>query len=634
MRSKIVRLSVAACLAFTAFTVPARADAPYEYVVIGSGAGGGPVACRLALKGHRVLVLEAGDDQGATQAYQVPAFHPQASESEGMRWDYFVRHYDDQARAGQDTKKRVQDGEARILYPRAGTLGGCTAHNAMITVQAHASDWDHIAELTGDASWRAESMRHYLDRVAEWLPTELADSTIAIKDTFLSRFILGAAAAFSRAAGGHGLASLEGDARELVGLLRRDVNAAPAPGDAGTGLFQIPLATRNGQRRGTRDYLLEIQRGLPDLLTIRTGALATRIVFADAPDADGRLRATGVAFLTGAHLYRADPRSGGASPRGPEEIVTATREVIVSAGAFNSPQLLKLSGVGPRAELERLKIPVRLELPGVGGNLQDRYEVGVVSALPRDISALKGLAFGASEDDALKKWRTGKGVYTTNGGVVGVILKSSPAVPDPDLFVFGLPGSFKGYEPGYSKSLLSDTRHFTWAVLKAHTQNRGGAVTLRSADPRDMPDIAFRYFDEGTNAAGEARHDLDAMRAGVAFARQVLERTRKLMLPILESSRGESIVETVPGPDVQTPAQVETFVRNEAWGHHASCTCPIGADGDPAAVLDSKFRVLKTRGLRVVDASVFPRIPGFFIALPTYMISEKAAEAILEDASR
>jgi choline dehydrogenase len=155
-------------------------------------------------------------------------------------------------------------------------------------------------------------------------------------------------------------------------------------------------------------------------------------------------------------------------------------------------------------------------------------------------------------------------------------------------------------------------------VLKAHTRNNAGAVTLRSSDPRDTPAVNFRYFDEGSDADGE---DLDSVVEGIKFVRKMTAALRK-----------EKIIseEELPGSHVQLDAELRDYVRNNAWGHHASCTCPIGAK-DKGGVLTSDFQVHGTKRLRVVDASVFPRIPGFFIVSAVYMIGEKAADAILAD---
>jgi len=184
--------------------------------------------------------------------------------------------------------------------------------------------------------------------------------------------------------------------------------------------------------------------------------------------------------------------------------------------------------------------------------------------------------------------------------------------------VFGLPARFTGYYPGYSADLEQHHDYFTWAVLKAHTNNRAGEVLLRSADPRDPPRIDFHYFGEGDDTAGA---DLDAVVAGVRVARDIMSRAGDLMAE-----------EVSPGPAVQTDEELRTWITDQAWGHHASCSCPIGPAGDPGAVVDSRFRVHGTSRLRIVDASVFPRIPGFFIVTSVYMLAEKASDVILADA--
>jgi choline dehydrogenase len=626
----------------------------FEYVIVGSGAGGGPLASNLARAGHKVLLLEAGEDRGASDNEAVPAFHLKSTEDESMRWDFYVKHYTDQARQAKDSKMTwdTPDGKLHvgpnapagskpkgILYPRAGTLGGCTSHNAMVTVYPHESDWQKIADLTGDATWSATNMRKYYEvlerceylRTSDnaaghgfkgWLGVSKADPTIALKDLKLLSVVKAAALTMGQ--------SILGDFNELVGILKADLNAAGKARDVKEGCFQVPMAISNGRRSGPRDLLLDtVKKGFP--LTIRTNCLATRVLFADEPGPDGNPKAIGIEFIEGKSLYQADPRSP--SDRAPvpasqKSRVLVTREVILAAGAYNTPQLLKLSGIGPKDELEKFRIPVKVDLPGVGTNLQDRYEVGIVSEMKSDLSTLDGCTFGKGNDPCLTQWREGKGPYRTNGVAVAMVKKSSASKGDADLIVFGAPGVFRGYFPGYSEKATADHKHFTWAILKGHTENQAGKVTLRSADPRDVPEIDFKYFDTGTTEANAHERDLQAVVEGVELARRAGKTIGNLMLddvPLL----GGKYEEQIPGPAVQGAA-LKDWVKNEAWGHHASCTCPIGADGDPNAVLDSKFRVRGTSGLRVVDASVFPKIPGFFIVVPIYMVSEKATDVLLE----
>lgn len=604
----------------------------FEYIVVGSGAGGGPLAANLARNGHSVLLLEAGTDRGDSTNYQVPAFHPKSTEDATMRWDYFVKHYSDPARQKQDSKARA-DG---ILYPRAGTLGGCTAHNAMITVYPHEDDWNYIAQVTGDASWSAANMRRYFEILERceymsskdagakghgfsgWLKTHLPDPLLALGDLKLIKIITAAALAFD-------VSKLLGFPKsQLLSLLKRDLNARGPQRDQTEGMFLIPMHTDGKKRVGPRELILKtVADGYP--LTVRTNALVSRVIFATAKE-NGKRRATGVEYLAGEHLYRADPNAKSAGP-GTTKTVKATREVILAAGAFNTPQLLKLSGVGPKAELAKHNIKLVVDLPGVGTNLQDRYEVGVVSEMASDIRVLEDCTFNepGKTDPCLTSWKSGDGVYTSNGGVVGLVRRSTDDKYLPDLFVFGLPGYFKGYEPGYSKRTTQDKQHFTWAVLKAHTGNTAGSVTLRTTDPRDVPEINFRYFDEGSTDKDQDIDDLYSVVEGVKFARSIGKTTDLLM------TLSGGYEEVFPGPDVETDEEIADFVRKEAWGHHASCTCKIGADSDPTAVLDSQFRVRGTLGLRVVDASVFPKIPGFFIVAPIYMISEKATDVLLAD---
>ncbi|KFY90769.1 hypothetical protein V500_04965 [Pseudogymnoascus sp. VKM F-4518 (FW-2643)] len=618
----------------------------YEYIVVGSGAGGGPLAANLARKGHKVLLLEAGDDQGSNLNQQVPAFNFRSTEDEKMRWDYFVKHYGEDKLAQKDSKMTWEtpsgtiyvglnppsgSKQKGILYPRAGTLGGCTAHNALITIYPHESDWANIAQLTGDSSWDPKNMRQYFQRLERceylpnstsghgftgWLGTNRADLKLALGD-FKILSIIGAAAA----AMGHSVLDLiPAKISQLLGLLLRDVNSIDRRRDMTEGIYQLPLATSNGKRNGPRDFLVDTAKKFP--LEIRTNCLATRVLFDETSGINTTPKAIGVEFLEGASLYKADPRSN-PSATGTKHRAIASREVILAAGAFGTPQLLKLSGIGPKDELEKFGICVVKDMKGVGTNLQDRYEIPIVTKIQDDFPIISKCTFGKPGDPCLEEWNNGRGPYLSNGLTVGLVKKSSQADTDPDLFIFGGPAYFKGYFPGYSELTTSDKRHFTWAVLKAHTHNQDGTVKLISADPRDMPDIDFNYFTTTPGETQQAERDLGAIAEGLNFARRIMDD----VLPIVTGP----LEEASPGRQVASEEEVKEFIKNEAWGHHASCSCPIGADGDPKAVLDSRFRVRGVSNLRVVDASVFPRIPGFFIVLPIYMVSEKATDVILED---
>ena len=290
--------------------------------------------------------------------------------------------------------------------------------------------------------------------------------------------------------------------------------------------------------------------------------------------------------------------------------------MILAGGAFNTPQLLMLSGIGPRADLEKHGIAVRVDLAGVGQNLQDRYEVAVVNRMNFPAwESLAGATF-TSADAQYHDWAgKRKGVYATNGGILSVVARSSAAAPQPDLFLYAVIGRFEGYFPGYSSMLATHPNYLTWVVLKAHTNNTAGQVTLRSADPRVPPDINFRYFDEGNDARGD---DLKAVAAGVAIARRLTSGLK---------AKGLIAAEELPG-DAVNDAGLPDFIKQQAWGHHASCTCRIGLR-ENGGVLSGDFKVHGVEGLRVVDASVFPRIPGFFIASAVYMIGEKAADVIV-----
>ncbi|HYO91802.1 MAG TPA: GMC family oxidoreductase N-terminal domain-containing protein, partial [Pyrinomonadaceae bacterium] len=479
-------------------------DAEYDYIVIGSGAGGGPLAANLARAGFKVLLMEAGGDPCATSElgrlmYEVPIFHGLSTEFSECQWDYFVRHYADDDKQFKDEKfVRVDEASGKevngVWYPRAGALGGCTTHNAMITVTPQDCDWDYIAKITGDDSWRAENMHRYFSRLEDchyrprpgslkyileglrwsvyallkfrkdwrdwshghgfsgWLKTSEADPRLVLKDWAIVNLLKKALKVSLKSRLGNPVVSL---------FTKLDPNDLRNNIDMREGLAFTPLAVANGKRNGPREFLLRTRDAYPDRLNIQLHSLATRVLF------EGK-RAVGVEFYEGEHLYEADPAAR-KSPQAESPLkkqVLAKREVILSAGAFNSPQLLKLSGIGPSKELEALGIEVIVDLPGVGENLQDRYEVGVVSEFPKPFALLEGATFAPPEDGKsdpfFVQWQAGKGIYATNGALLGILKRSDDKRVEPDLYIFGLPGFFTGYKPGYSKLFERERNRFTW----------------------------------------------------------------------------------------------------------------------------------------------------------------------------
>lgn len=623
----------------------------YDYVVVGSGPGGGPTAANLAVAGYSVLLIDAGGDEGENLFERVPALFPRATdEFPATQWNFFATRSSDPATQAKDaiTSYQLPDGSIYTgldppedstaigtLYPRAGTLGGCSRHNAIITIRAFDNDWETIGNLSGDSSWNGSTFERLFEEIEHcdylpnsvvghgftgWLWTELTSLVTAVQDLKVISIIASAASAMGISLLGIAYQTVAG----LGEILLKDINAPGAT--IKTGPYQIPLSMENSTRGGARDRILQVANAVDDNgdrlyhLDIKLHTLVTKIIFANS--SSGPV-ATGVEYLEGEALYRADTRSGNATVEG-QGTVNAAKEVIISAGTFNTPQILKLSGVGPADELAEFGIDQVVDLP-VGSNLRDHIEVAVISEATSNFTLLDGCTFMYGypdvHDPCLDEWLSGtsqasKGLYATSGEALGVVMQSSAATKDdPDVMVYGAPANFPGFFPGWAAHALQDKRHWSWISLKASTQNTAGTVTLRSSDPRDLPAIAFNTF-EGDAAA--AAQDLQASYEGIDFARRAMDD----LIPL-----DGSFTETQPGrANASTEAQVKEYASTNSFGHHACCTAPIGT------VLDSKFRVMGTSGLRVVDASAFPVIPGFFIQLPTYLLSAKASESILEDA--
>jgi choline dehydrogenase len=334
-------------------------------------------------------------------------------------------------------------------------------------------------------------------------------------------------------------------------------------------------------------------------------------------------QAIGVEFLAGKSMFSADPRFN-ASVKGTKMQVFARKEVIISGGVFNSPLLLKLSGIGPKDELESFNISVIVDLPGVGSNLQDNTESGLNTKAALNFTSLgPSCTFAFPPDDpCLTAWETGVGdggPYAQAAVPDAIMLKSSvAALNERDIFMWGSTNAARGFWPLSAESQPPADPPNTWSysMVKMHVHGKLGTLNLTSNNPQDMPEINFKFYED---ANGQL--DLQAMVEGIEFGRKVVNSVPTPIGPFNETS-------PCPG---NVPCDTKDYILKQTWSHHATSSCAIGADNDPLAVLDSEFRVRGTKGLRVVDGSAFPRSPGAFPVLPTFMLSLKAADVILGD---
>ena len=423
-----------------------RADC--DHIVV--GAGGGTLAARMAEAGRRVVLLEAGsdpraaNDPGLPDDYDVPAFHPFASENPAFRWDFFVRHYADAAKQARDPNFR---GERGVLYPRASGLGGCTAHNAMIFLAAPDADWDAIATLTGDPGWsRAAMHRHF--RTVENRHYRRNGGCRGCSAFGRTGHRLVRLVAHRTRAAGRGAHRRPAASRAAGGSARGAGRRWPPTGDAvaavrGSGRSERPAAGTRRVRGAVlhathhqrapphrrQERVLDVAARYPDRLRIETDALATRLLLAP----DGTVN--GLEYCKGARLYRAHADSRG-SP-GETRVLQARGDIILAGCTFNTPQLLMLSGIGDPQALATLAIRPVVNLPGVGRNLQDRYEVSVVNRMAQPWSVLAGARF-AFNDRLYQDWTREAGCTTSSGAPLAVARRSGAGAKLPDLVCMAL----------------------------------------------------------------------------------------------------------------------------------------------------------------------------------------------------
>jgi choline dehydrogenase len=526
----------------------------YDFVIVGAGSAGCVLANRLTASGrHRVLLLEAGPDSRHPWL-RIPLGYGKLFTDRRFNWCY-------------TTEPQPGCHGRNVVAPRGRVLGGSSSINGLIYIRGQAQDFDHWRQL-GNAGWSAEEVLPYF-RKSE-------DNERGADEWHGAGGPLGVSDLRDR----HPVAEAYVEAAQQCGYpSNADFNGAA---QEGAGFYQT--TTRRGVRSSTAVAYLAPVRGRNNLKVV-SEALATRILF------DGR-RATGVEYDVG----------------GATCIAIANAEVIVASGAFNSPQLLQLSGLGPAELLRSHGIPVVADLPGVGSDLNDHYFARLILRCKEALSL----------NDAVRQWHRGaaavlryalfrRGYFAMPALSAGCFLRAHPSSETPDI---------QASIALYSVQNIGDALHPFSGVTAVCTLLRPesrGHVRIKSADPRQAPAIHPNYL--------AAQKDRDTMVAGMRALRRIVQ------APAMARHIAE---EVEPGPTCDSDDDLLDYIRRRgSTVYHPVSTCRMGQDD--RAVVDERLRVRGFAGLRVIDASIMPSVVSGNTNAATIMIAEKGAVMVMED---
>ncbi|MBV8496537.1 MAG: GMC family oxidoreductase N-terminal domain-containing protein [Gammaproteobacteria bacterium] len=534
----------------------------YDYIVVGAGSAGCVLANRLSADpGNRVLLLEAGGSDRSPWI-RIPIGYGRTFHDPRVNW-----MYEAEADPGLDGRK--------AFWPRGKVLGGSSSINAMIYVRGQPGDFEdwHAA---GNPGWSWSEVLPYFRKLEDHAfgASEFHGVGGPIHVSDVAAFVHPVCDNFLRACAALGIPATQ------------DFNGARAEG---AGLWQVSI--KDGWRVSSASAYLRPAMRRPNL-TVLTRSQATRIVFAGQ-------HARGVEYLRA----------------GVREAASANREVLLAAGAVNSPQLLELSGVGGAELLRRFDIPVIADSPAVGAGLQDHLAVSYfyrsrVPTLNDQLAPWYGKVWAALHY-ALNR----RGPLAMSVNQAGAFLRSRPELARPNLHVYFNPASYSTTFIGPKRRLLNPDPYpgFLMSFNTCRPTSRG-STHIRAPDPLLPPAIAPNSL--------ATPEDLADVYDGARVLRRIAAAA-----PLAEITASER----EPGADVASDAAVLADFRRRAGSvFHASCTCAMGAD-PRRTVLDARLRVRGVGGLRVVDASAFPNVTSGNTNTPTLMLAEKAADLILQD---
>ncbi len=538
--------------------MPDNADT-FDYIVTGAGSAGAVVAARLSESGrHRVLLLEAGGTDSNPWIH-IPLGFARTYTNPAVNWKF-------------ESAPQPQLDNRQLYLPRGKTLGGSSSINGMVYIRGNHADYDEWRQRCCEG-WDYDSVLPFFKK---------AENQERGADAFHGT---GGPLRVSNQPRQFELADAVLSACEQAGIPRNpDFNGAE---QEGCGYYQT---TTGGRRRwSTAKAYLTPARGRPSL-EIRTHAHATKVLIEND-------RAVGVEYQTA----------------GTRRTVWARAEVIVSGGAYGSPQLLLLSGLGPAEHLREMGVTVLRDMPAVGSNLHDHFNTYMSwkCAKPITLNDLEN-SWPRKIMAAVEYGLFRSGPMASNGIHAGLFTRSDPRLERPDLQVNLL--EWSTLERTRDRVIPHPFPGFTLSPVHLRPDGRG-TVRLASPDPLAPPRILFDFL--------RTEYDREAIRAGIRLARRIAE--QPALKPYI-------VEEMMPGASVVSDAGLDAFVRQSGVSnHHPSSSCAMGSG--PNTVVDPRLRVHGIGGLRVADASIMPQVVAGNTNAPSIMIGEKAASMILEDAA-